>query len=186
MFMKAGKVIFQGKTKKGNEILIRYPLSTDVNMLHRYINTLSQEQTFIRFQGEEISIEEETNYLNSQIEKIEKGEAVKLFVFNNNELVAVSDIYLEDKISSHVGVFGITVAIEFRNEGIGKMLMELVLKEATENMPKLKIATLGVFSNNPLALEMYKKLSFREYGRLPKGVNHRGEFVDHIYMYKNI
>jgi len=33
---------------------------------------------------------------------------------------------------------------------------------------------------------MYLKSGFKEYGRLPSGIKHRGEFVDHIYFNKNV
>lgn len=45
-----------------------------------------------------------------------------------------------------------------RGQGIGKTLMEFVLKEAEKNIPQLRIVTLQVFGNNPLAQAMYKKI----------------------------
>lgn len=93
---------------------------------------------------------------------------------------------MKDKTESHEGVFGLSVASEFRGEGIGSLVMKLTLEEALKNMLELKIITLGVFSNNSLAMDIYKKFGFIEYGRLPKGVLHRGQYVDHIYMYKNV
>ena len=50
--MKLGKIVHRGKTKKGLDIVIRYPVEVDVEMLLKYINSLSKECTFIRFQGE--------------------------------------------------------------------------------------------------------------------------------------
>jgi RimJ/RimL family protein N-acetyltransferase len=101
-------------------------------------------------------------------------------------LIGIAGIDMKDKTESHEGVFGISLAKDYRGEGIGKILMRLVLEEAESNLPPLRIITLGVFSNNSLAMEMYKKFGFKEYGRLPKGVLHRGEYVDHVYMYKSI
>jgi ribosomal protein S18 acetylase RimI-like enzyme len=185
--MKLGKIVFKGKTKKGKDIIIRYPTQKDVSVMRNYINILSKERTFIRFQGEQISFKEEKKYLDSFLEKMRKNEAIKLLVFSKNKLVAMADIKLEDKISGHVGGFGITVAKGFRNEGIGKLLMKLVLAEAKKNLKKLKIVTLGIFANNLVALRMYKKrFGFREYGRLPKGIKHRGKFVDQFFLYKII
>lgn len=93
---------------------------------------------------------------------------------------------MEEKIFSHVGVFGITVKKEFRGEGIGKLLMDLTIKEAQKTLKDLRIITLGVFSNNPLAKAIYEKFGFKEYGCLPEGVLHQGKYVDHLYMYKKI
>lgn len=185
--MKPGKIVFRGTTKKGKDIIVRHPTRKDVSVMRNYMNTLSKEKTFIRFQGEQVSFKDEKKYLDSFLRQMSKNEAVKLLVFSKKELAAVADIKLEDKISSHVGNFGITVAKGFRNEGVGKLLMRLVLDEAGKNMKKLKIVSLGVFATNPVAQRMYKKrFGFREYGRLPRGIKHRGKFTDQIFLYKMI
>ena len=61
------KIVYQGKTKTGKEILIRYPQKGDELKLWEYINKLSKEKTFVRLQGEEVSKEDEAKYLNDQI-----------------------------------------------------------------------------------------------------------------------
>ena len=58
--------------------------------------------------------------------------------------------------------------------------------EAKKYIKELKIVRLGCFANNKTACVMYKNSGFKEYGRLPAGIRHRGEFVDHVYFYKNI
>lgn len=182
--MKPGQIVFQGKTKKGKDVIVRYPTKEDVHVLRDYINSLSKEYTFIRFQGEEITLEEEFKYVESILEKIDKNEAVKLLAFHQKLLIGVSDIKLKDKTESHIGLFGLTVGKDFRGEGVGKLLMNLVLEEAKRNIKSLKIVTLGVFANNPIAIKMYKKFGFMEYAKLPKGIMHRGKYIDHIYMHR--
>lgn len=180
-----GKIIFDGLSKKGNKILIRYPLANDASAMREYINALSKEQTFIRFQGEKMSLTDEAKYLKAQLKRINKNQTVQLFVINNKKIIGICAVDMKDKTESHEGVFGLSVAKGFRGEGIGSLLMKLTLEESLRNMLELKIITLGVFSNNSLAMDMYIELGFIEYGRLPKGVLHRGQYVDHVYMYKN-
>jgi RimJ/RimL family protein N-acetyltransferase len=184
--MKAGQIIYQTKTKNGEKIIVRYPLKTDLKALLTYINTLSKEKTFIRFQGEQLSLKEEKKYLNSLMIKIKKGQAVKLLVFGENRLIGGSDIEMMDKISSHVGLLGITIAKDYRHQGLGKLLISLVLTEAKKNLPSLRIIILECFGNNQLALKMYQKFGFKEYGRLPEGISHRGIYVDCLHLYKKI
>lgn len=184
--MEPGKIIYRGKTKKGNEIVIRYPLSTDAQKMCNYINILSDEQTFIRFQGEKMSLEEETKYLEIQLKKIILNQVVLLLVFSNDKLIGQSDIVMQDKIEKHIGIFGITLAKDFRGEGIGKLLMNLVLNEAKKNIPQLQIIKLGVYANNELAIKIYKKAGFKEFGKLPKGILTPKGYFDHIYMFKNV
>ena len=184
--MKKGKVIYTGKSGHGNEFIIRYPQKKDAKLMWEYINTISKERTFISFQGEEISIEDETEFLNSQLEKISKNKAVLLLVFSNDEVIGISGINMSQRIEKHIGIFGISLAKDFRAQGIGTKLMELVFEEAENNLHGLEIVTLGVFDNNPIAKEMYERFGFLEYGNLPKGIILENGYQDHIFMYKTI
>lgn len=183
-FMDSRKIVFKGRSRKGKEIIIRYPDKKDLTAMWKYINNLSKERTYITFQGEKISLKEEEKFLESYLEKISKNKAVMLLAFYEGRLIGNSGIELKDKIEKHIGIFGITIAEGFKGEGIGLKLMELVLKEAENNLLELEIITLGVFSNNNLAKEMYKRFGFSEYGTLPRGVKLENGYVDHIYMYK--
>ncbi|MDO8269446.1 MAG: GNAT family protein [Candidatus Levybacteria bacterium] len=181
-----GKVVYQGKTKEGKEFEIRYPKKDDATTLCDYINALSQERTYIRFQGEIIKVEDEVEFINSQLEKINNNNGVLLLVVCEGEIIGCSGVEMKDKTESHEGVLGISIAKDFRGEGIGKKFMEAILKEAQDNIPQLRLITLGVFGDNDLALNMYPKFGFVEYGRLPGGSLHNGNYVDHICMYKKV
>lgn len=180
------KIVYQGKSKKGLDIVIRYPQKGDEKEMWRYINELSKEKTFIRFQGEEISFKDETDYLNSQLNQINDKKAITLLGFYENKLIAISGVNMRDKTEKHVGVFGISVARKFRNEGIGRLLMEKVFDEAIKEITGLKIVTLEVYSKNTIAKRVYERFGFIEYGLLPKGISRDNTFEDAILMYKNI
>lgn len=179
-------VIYQGKTKKGNDIIVRYPRMGDQDEMAHYINALSKEQTFIRYQGETISLEEETKYLTKLLEHIEKKQEVSLLVECNSRIIALSSIGMQDKVHQHIGLFGISVAKDYRGEGVGKLLMEQVIKESIKQLPLLKIIMLHVFANNPLAESLYTSFGFIQYGLLPKGVFYKGDYVDLKYMFKEV
>ena len=180
------KTVFTGKTKTGKEIIIRYPKKGDEEEMWKYINQLSKEKTFVRFQGEEILLEDEENYLNSQLKRIEDKKSVTLLAFWGEELIAISDINMMDKTEKHIGIFGISVAKDYRNEGLGKLLMEIVFKQAKQEIPQLKIVTLEVYSKNSIAKRIYEGFGFKEYGLLPNGITRDNTFEDAILMYKNI
>ncbi len=179
-------VVYKGKTLKDRDIIIRYPTHNDAREMCRYINELSKEQTFVRFQGEEITLEHESKFLSDELEKIKNKKAVQLLVFYSSVLIGIAAIDLKDKTESHEGVFSLSVAKDFRGEGVGKLLMKLTLEEAIKNLTDLKIITLGVFGDNDLAYKLYEKFGFKEYGRLPGGSKHKDQYVDHIYMYKKV
>jgi ribosomal protein S18 acetylase RimI-like enzyme len=167
-------------------VLLRYPKSSDVEAMRDFINTLSRERTFILFQGEQLSLEEEQQYVARKLEQIARNEAVQLLAFSGENLIGSSDITMLSGVEQHVGVFGLVIADGFRGQGLGRLLMETVISEAIAHLPSMKIIKLDVFGNNPIAIRLYEKLGFREYGRLPGGVLHREQFVDHVFMYRNV
>jgi RimJ/RimL family protein N-acetyltransferase len=184
--MHQGEIVYQGTSKKGKNLLIRSIQQGDAEQMMEYINTLSQEQTFIRFQGETLSLEEEQKYLDGQLKRLERHEVVQLLTFCDGKLIGNSGIDMQDKIHSHMGVFGISIARDYRGEGIGKLLMQCVLQEAIKHIPSLRIVVLNAFASNPQALGMYKKFGFVGFGMLPKGIFYKGEYEDYVYLYKNI
>ncbi len=166
------------------DIEIRAPKKEDLEIMLDYINELSKEKTFIRFQGEEVSKEEEENYLNSQLEKIKNHQAVQLLLLVDGNLAGLSGINLGEKIEKHLGLFGITIKKEFRGQGLGSKLMQAVIDEAIKNLPDLEIIILACYGENTLAKQMYEKFGFKQYGNLPKGIKRESGYSNHILMYK--
>ena len=177
-------IIFQTTTKTDKNITFRYPTIDDLQILTYYINKLSTEKTFINFQGEQQTLKEEKKWLTEKVKKIKKHECVSILAFVNNKLIGSSEINLNGLSIKHIGSFGITIDVDYRGEGIGKLLMGLVIKESIKNMQDLKIIKLECFASNPIAPNLYKKMGFIEYGRLPSGLKRQGGFVDEVLMYK--
>lgn len=184
--MQSEKIIYKNKTKTGRIISFRYPTIDDLQIITNFMNKISKERTFISFQGEEIKLENEKKWLKSTIQKIKNKEKVYIMAFIGKNFVGSSDIDLQDKIKFCQGFFGIIIDKDFRGDGIGKILMEQVIKEAKKNMKNLKIITLEVFGSNSIAQNLYKKLGFVEFGRLPEGIKYKNEFIDEVLMYKKI
>jgi len=181
-----GKYIYQTTTKTGKTVSFRYPTIDDVQIITDFINKASKEKTFIQFQGEELKLEDEKKWLESIIKRIEKKEAVYLMAFIDGKFIGSSDVELANRIRSHVGIFGIVIDSDFRGDGIGKLLMELVVKESIENLKGLEIITLECFASNKIAISLYKKMGFIKFGKLPEGLKRKGKFFDQLLMYKKI
>lgn len=178
--------IYKGTTKQGQALVLRYPTMQDVQIMRDYINSISRERTYISFQGEQLTMHEEREFVVHKTKQIRKKTAVQLLAFVDGQLAGISGIEMQGFAMSHVGGFGISVAKEFRGVGIGQILMEQVLEQAKKNIPQLKIVTLEVFENNDIAVTLYKKMGFNKFGNLPRGVKHKGRYVGHVYMYKEI
>lgn len=104
--------------------------------------------------------------------------------FVDNKLAGSASIILNNLVRKHTGTFGIVIDDNFRGDGIGQSLMETVIQESIKSIKDLKIITLEVFGDNLVAQNLYKKMGFIEYGRLPSGIKHKDNFVDAILMYK--
>jgi RimJ/RimL family protein N-acetyltransferase len=180
------KIVYQGKTKTGKDIIIRYPEISDLEEMLKFINTVSDEKTFITYQGEHETLESERKYLKKRLEDINNKKVVHLLAFYGDELIGLSDIKIGEKTEKHIGLLGLIIAKNFRGEGIGKILMGLVEDEAKINIPGIKIIILEVYSTNDIARGLYKKMGFVEYGTLPNGISRNGKFEDAVLMYKNI
>lgn len=181
-----GKVVRQGQSKTGTSYVIRYPKANDAESAWRYINRLSQEKTFIRFQGEQISFEDEKKYIVNKLKEIEEKKGIILFLEVNDEIHGICNLDLQDRTESHVALLGLSVDQTVRGQGLGKALIETSISEARTHLPGLKIITLAVKSPNAIAIKLYEKFGFKQYGYLPKGTTHRGKLVDEFLMYLNV
>lgn len=85
---------------------------------------------------------------------------------------------------SHTGSFGMMIDKDFRDKGIGTLLIKELLDWAELN-PLIEKVSLGVFSTNKRAIALYKKMGFIKEGRKIKEFKmDNGEYVDDILMYK--
>jgi len=180
------RIVYECKSKKGNNILVRYPEMGDLEKLLNFINEISDERTFIRYQGEHETVESEGKWLKGRLEEIVNKKTVHLLAFSGKDLAGATEIHLRDKTEKHIGVLGITVAKNFRGEGIGKTLMDLIIKEAVNELAGLKVITLEVYSTNENAKNLYKNMGFVDYGILPEGITRNDKFEDAILMYKKV
>lgn len=163
--------------------MVRPPRAADLNQALTYINDLIAEDTYIIMSGDPITESEEREYLTGLLKDIRQKQAVGLYVFDGDKLVANGQIKKRPRRLAHIGGFGITVAKEYRQDGVGSQLMAMLLEQAKTRIG-VKIVTLEVFSNNERGRYIYQKMGFKEFGVLPKSAVHRGEIIDLIQMYK--
>jgi tRNA (adenine37-N6)-methyltransferase len=180
-----GSVVARHGTPKGL-VTFRYPLPTDAPAALEFINAMSAEQTYILFQGEQMTLEREQSWLDDRLREIAAGKGISLFAFAGDRFIGSTQIGLGTMVSSHVGYFGIGVAPEWRGMGLGTLLMQAVMAEAERYLRGLRLIQLDVFANNERGSQLYRKLGFTEYARLPGAVHHRGNYVDLISMYRNV
>jgi RimJ/RimL family protein N-acetyltransferase len=98
----------------------------------------------------------------------------------------IANLYLSPyKKLAHQCLFAIIVDEKYRGKGVGRKLLEALIKLAKEQF-HLELLHLEVYAGNP-AIHLYEKLGFEEYGvhkRFLKSVD--GRYLDKILMQKKL
>jgi len=179
--MKSGLVLKQFTSKKGNDVLIRYSNWEDLDNLLTFANNLSKENTFVLLSGEYISRTEELTYLSEQLKGVEDDTRIHLVALVNGNLAANCGVYRKRMRSRHVGDVHISIAKDFREEGIGTILLETLKEEAKKI--GLKMLTLTCFELNSRAVHVYEKVGFKKAGVIPGMYKKDDVYENEVIMY---
>lgn len=74
-------------------------------------------------------------------------------------------------------ILGISVALAWRNRGVGTSMMRFVIDWCRLN-PAIHRLELGVFTNNPRAIHVYEKLGFVHEGTRKQAFYKHGRYLD--------
>jgi ribosomal protein S18 acetylase RimI-like enzyme len=137
--------------------------------------------------SEKPSIKDERKWFKDTVERTRKGDGFALVAEVDGKVVGISDVRNKtlQQEQRHVGVVGIYVLEGYRSLGIGSALLSSLIKTAKEQ-GKYEILMLSVFGNNKHAQNLYRKLGFAEFGRLPNGIKRNGEYTNEIHMYRRL
>ncbi len=177
-------VIFTPKTvslKNGRILTIRNPEIEDAQSLVDYINIVSVESENLSFgEGEApFTKEQEEEYIKSLKTNPHKIMAIGEI---DSEIVAVSDISSPSLPRlKHCGDLGMSVMKKHWNTGVGTALMNFLVDWAIEDGNFKKI-NLHVKETNDFAIHLYKKLGFKEEGRMSRGMFINDKYFDLILM----
>ena len=106
-----------------------------------------------------------------------------LGAFAEGDLVGVAGYRAQDgPKQNHKGVlWGMYVRASARNTGLGRRLVEAVVKHASKRVELLKLT---VVSENLTAQRLYASLGFVEYGLEKKALKRNGRYYHEILMVK--
>lgn len=138
---RPGKIVNTFLSKSGKKIVIRYPKWEDLEQFTSYINNLSAEDTFVTFSGEKISKKEEAETFSRWFCQMELNNKIVLGCFYSEKIIAIANIdrnLTNRKRCLHTTSFGISVAKEFRGDGIGYQLGKTIIEEAKKRIKRNK------------------------------------------------
>lgn len=133
---------------------------TKKNDLVEFLNSLSKKtiQNFNHFG--DISIKNVDDIADRELKHKDK---IKFFSYFNNQLIAYSFLTKFDKnTKKHNCILGIVISEKWQKKGFGTKICEMMIKTAwKKGYGKI---WLTVFSDNLLAIKLYKKLGFEVEG----------------------
>jgi GNAT superfamily N-acetyltransferase len=94
---------------------------------------------------------------------------------------AMANLYIQPyQKQMHTCLFSIIVKGSMRGQGIGKYLLEELIKYAKERF-KIEILHLEVYEGNP-ARRLYERLGFKEFGRQNHFIKENGKYSAKVFM----
>jgi RimJ/RimL family protein N-acetyltransferase len=170
-------------TKTGEEFIIRRPTEKDAQAIIDYARILfaSTDQVLTTLEEYTITLEEEKVWINNALAN---PAAIILVAALNDQIVGLLDFSAKPKKKiAHIGEFGVSVHPRYQGVGIGRKLVETLVKWAKEH-PQIEKVFLNVFDTNTNAIKLYKALGFSEEGRHIRAAKQlTGEYCDIIQMY---
>lgn len=166
----------------GRDYVIREATPGDVEpMLAHAKRVADEEETLVASPGEfDLGTEEGLAFIQGHLD--DPNETLFL-AFAGDELIGMIDVSCEKRAKMrHAVGFGMSVKKEYRRQGVGRNLIQMVLDWATLH-PDIEKVSLGVLSNNPGGKALYDSMGFREEGRLRAEYKFPdGSHVDNIQM----
>ncbi len=169
--------------KNNKTLILRNPLVSDVDDLLSYINGLVEEDVMI-LRNKKVKRSDEVKWLNGLIKKIKNGEEIALVAEVNKQVIGRINVEVGSFRETHFGTLGISIAPKYRNMGIGRIMLNKIIKESKKS--GLKSIQLEVFSKNKRASHLYKSVGFKRAGVIPKKYKYKGKYEDGEIMYMKI
>lgn len=168
-----------------DKITFREPEMSDVKSGLEMINSLVEEKAYLTVQKKK-TFKEEKVYFKESLKKIKEKTRVELILDIGGEVCGIAAIWLADsEVKKHIGELGISLKKTARGKGLGEKLLKKIIERAAKEL-KIKIVTLYVYSNNKIAINLYKKTGFKKLGTIKDGISYHGKFLDNDIMVKYI
>jgi RimJ/RimL family protein N-acetyltransferase len=168
--------------KNGKTVLIRLIEREDVDGIWDNFNQVIEERKFLPSFTPVISEWERDRWYNH----LQDNDNICVVAIDGKQKKGkhvVGQCTIENsewEAAEHVGVLGIIVRSDFRNQGLGQKIIEAALKEAVNNGKEKVI--LSTFATNYSGLNLYKKCGFKEVGCYTKQYKLDNIYYDEILM----
>lgn len=168
------------------ELEFRSPEIADAKMALEHVVAVCDEAEYLQREGDEIllTLEEEEQHLQRYLDNPISS---MIGVFHENRLIGIGDLRGNPgtRKEIHKAGLGISIRKEYTDRGIGRVLMNQLIKHGKKM--GLEMIILGLFADNKRAHHLYQSLGFVEFGRLIGSYRYKdGRHGDEIFMVLNL
>lgn len=170
------------QTLDGEKFSIRTALPQDAERIIAYNKAVMGEALYLVTTEAEFTVTKEQ--LQSLLKQSYEDEGkLAILAEYGGEVIGFLDFQNGNKLRTrHQGSFGMSVKESYRNQGVGKALLESLIEWAEGN-PLIEKICLEVFADNEGAIKLYRKYGFVEEGVKRKGIRKSdGSYHDLILM----
>lgn len=162
-----------------DRLVIREAVERDAQALADYTAALVAEDLGTITLRVAPNVEQEREFV-AKMDAVERG--FILLAVDGDRIVALLDLQAGDRDHNrHSGRFGMSVAKDWRGQGVGRRILEAAIA-ATREWPGFCRIELEVLPHNPTAIALYESLGFVLEARKEKSVNIRGLPEDMLLM----
>ena len=161
------------------ERLYLSPINPDE--VDQYLEWMNEDKTLAINFGQYPLMVSSRNDLNWLYEPPQNMHRFAIVLLENDELIGSISLHNIDHLNrnAYIGVF--IGGEQHRNNGYGAEAIRLILEYGFNTM-NMHCINLSVHADNPAGISCYKKVGFREVGRLPEMLFVDGKYVDKILM----
>jgi RimJ/RimL family protein N-acetyltransferase len=171
-------------TATGDKFTIRTGQLEDAAAMLAYIRPVAEETEFFTLEPDEFppTEEEERPWVQDHLDS-----PGKILLLAEASGYIIGSVNFENGLYrriAHRGYLGIAVIKQWRGQGVGTALLQMLLQWASTN-PLIDKVSLDVFATNHGAIRLYKKLGFIGEGLRLKDIKlGPGRYVDSVVMYR--
>lgn len=166
----------------GTVVTFREPVIDDLRQLMSFINSFVEEPMSGILMNKKVTLKSERSWLEGQLRDI-KAKTTFIFLAELDGRV-VGSCHMSRLASkhSHRASIGIALIKDVRGKGLGECLMRRTIEVGSKRMKNLECIELSTFAYNERAQSLYKKLGFKEFGRVPRAVKEGDMYFDELLM----
>ncbi len=169
------------RLKDGNEVTIKEATKEYAQHMINFYNVVGGETDFLSFGKNEFNHNVEDYKEFVETTRLEQN-SILLLATMNDEIISIASITSNQKDrTKHVGTLGIVISEKFTGQGLGRIMMEQLIRWATSNGVTHKIS-LVTREDNVLAIELYEKLGFEKEGLIIKDTLINGTYYNALVM----